>query len=210
MPESQCRALMREDQKDKRRQQIHAAAYELLHKKGYKATSMLAIAKRARASNETLYAWYGNKQNLFRTLIEENASQVAQTLDEALKQPADIEAKLYKVGRQILEVVTSEKAVALNRAAAADVSETGVLGDTLASAGREAIAPLLVQLFEQAGETGQLKFDNPKQAVETYLNLLIGDLQIRRAIGSIAPLSKTEIQKRARSAVEFCMLLFSP
>jgi len=201
---------MREDQKDKRRQQIHAAAYELLHQKGYKATSMLAIAKHANASNQTLYAWYGNKQNLFRTLIEENASQVARTLEESLAQPVDIEARLYKVGRQLLDVVTSEKAVALNRAAAADVSETGVLGDTLSNAGRESIAPLLVQLFKQARETGQLSFDSPKQAVETYLNLLIGDLQIRRAIGSIAPLSKTEIQKRARSAVDLSMQLFAP
>lgn len=48
---------MREEKRSLRQQQIEAAAYEVLEAKGYGGTSMLGIAKQARASNETLYNW---------------------------------------------------------------------------------------------------------------------------------------------------------
>ncbi|WP_404927319.1 TetR/AcrR family transcriptional regulator [Mesorhizobium sp. ORM16] len=58
-----------------RRERIEEAAYAVLRETGYKSASLLAIAKRASASNETLYNWYGNKQTLFRSLIEANAER---------------------------------------------------------------------------------------------------------------------------------------
>ncbi|MEQ8740678.1 MAG: helix-turn-helix domain-containing protein, partial [Hoeflea sp.] len=63
---------MREETRAARQAQIEQAAYEVLEEKGYAATSMLAIAKRARASNETLYNWYGDKTGLFRALVVRN------------------------------------------------------------------------------------------------------------------------------------------
>lgn len=200
---------MQQDDKDRRRLQIRTAAYELLESKGYKATSMLAIAKRAKASNETLYAWYGNKQALFQTLIEENANTVSEALKDALHTPSDIEMTLNRVGALLLKVVTAEKAVALNRAAAADVSETGVLGATLASAGRGAIKPLLIELFSNAQASGQLSSEDSEQMVGVYLGLLIGDLQIRRAIGALQPLSTADMKKRSANATRLTLKLFS-
>ena len=52
---------MRDDKKQQRRRQIEAAAYDLLVQYGYDGTSMLAVAKAAKASNETMYRWYGDK-----------------------------------------------------------------------------------------------------------------------------------------------------
>lgn len=45
-----------------RRERIEETAYAVLKESGYKAASLLAIARRASVSNETLYNWYGNKQ----------------------------------------------------------------------------------------------------------------------------------------------------
>ena len=86
---------------------------------------MLSIAKRARASNETLYRWYGNKQGLFKGLVEANAAHVAALLEAAIEEGKDPTQTLVQVGPLLIELVTSEKAVALNRAAAADATETG-------------------------------------------------------------------------------------
>ena len=52
---------MRQENQQKRREQIETAAYELLRGKSHISTLMLAIARHAGASNETLYRWYGNK-----------------------------------------------------------------------------------------------------------------------------------------------------
>ncbi|OED37091.1 hypothetical protein AB833_24955 [Chromatiales bacterium (ex Bugula neritina AB1)] len=200
---------MQQNKQDQRRQQIRTAAYELLEEKGYKATSMLAIAKRAKASNETLYSWYGNKQTLFSTLIQENASEVASALNIALSSGADFQATLSRVGPLLLQLVTSDKAIILSRAAAADVSDTGVLGESLAQLGRDTVAPLLQKVFTQARTDGILKFKPSDNVTEVYLGLLIGDTQIRRATGALKALTRPEVNSRANRALKLFMQLYS-
>lgn len=76
---------MRKEKRSLRQQQIEDAAYEVLEIKGYGGTSMLGIAKQARASNETLYNWYGDKQGLFQALVMRNAEQVKEYLETELE-----------------------------------------------------------------------------------------------------------------------------
>jgi AcrR family transcriptional regulator len=56
--------------KQGRRREILDAAFLEFSEKGYAGASMEAIARRARASKETLYAWFENKERLFTTLFE--------------------------------------------------------------------------------------------------------------------------------------------
>jgi len=196
-----------------REQRITEAAYELLAENGYRATSMLNIAKRAKASNETLYRWYGNKQGLFKGLVEANAAHVAGLLEAALEEGKDPTQTLAQVGPLLIELVTSEKAVALNRAAAADATETGMLGQALAQAGRERIAPLIVRLLDQAIVTKVIHLSNGQQvgdAADIYISLLIGDLQVRRVTGAIEQITPKQISERAARALQNFLRLYSP
>ena len=81
--------ILREKKRSLRQQQIEAAAYEVLEAKGYGGTSMQGIAKHARASNETLYNWYGDKQGLFRALVTRNAEEVKAHLESELQTDHD-------------------------------------------------------------------------------------------------------------------------
>ncbi len=200
---------MRPEKQEARRRQIEAVAYELLAEKGYAATSMLAIARRAAASNETLYRWYGNKQTLFRSLVEANARDVTALLRSAIDQGASIEETIAQLGPALLALVTGEKAIILNRAAAADADDSGMLGETLFQAGRNSVAPLLVQVFERARTRGELAFEATDDIVDVYLSLLIGDLQIRRVIGVTAPLSDAEARSRADRAWRVVFTLYA-
>ncbi len=53
---------------DERRRAVLDAALTVLERQGYAGTSMLDIAREARASKETLYAWFGDKKGLFAAL----------------------------------------------------------------------------------------------------------------------------------------------
>ncbi|MBO6725967.1 MAG: TetR/AcrR family transcriptional regulator [Rhizobiaceae bacterium] len=192
-----------------RRARIEQAAYEVLGELGYNSASLLAIAKHARASNETLYNWYGNKQGLFRSLVASNAREAAELLERAAADKSDPIEVLAKLGPVLLGIVTGERAVMLNRAAAGDVSDTATLGKAIAEAGRETIAPLLRSLLERARDEGSIKCDDIAAAADTYFQLLIGDLQIRRAIGVVGPLSAREIGVRARRAQELFLKLYA-
>lgn len=187
---------MTPDSRDTRRAQIEEAAFRLLAEKGYKATSMLAVARAAKASNETLYNWYGNKQALFQAMVERNAATARETLQEALASEAPLFETLTRLGPAVLRLVTSERAIALNRAAAGDVHDTATLGQTIARGGRGAIVPLLTRLIARAYP----EHPGPEDMAEAYIDLLIGDLQIRRAIGLIPPLTEDQVAARATRA----------
>jgi len=193
-----------------RRARIEQAAYEVLGELGYNSASLLAIAKRASASNETLYKWYGNKQGLFRALVEGNARVVAQMLQTALAEGRNPLDALVALGPLLLTLVTGERAVMLNRAAAGDVSDTGSLGRAIAEAGRDTIRPLLCDLLDRAQKEGLIACDDAQRAAETYFHLLIGDLQIRRVIGAMPQPSRRDIESRSRCAYDLFLKLYAP
>lgn len=181
--------------RDERQHQIEDAAYRVLERKGYGGATVLAIAREARASNETLYNWYGDKTGLFRALVARNAQAVRQLLETRIGDGAEPMQVLAQLGPDLIGVLTDPRAIALNRAAAADVS--GELAAAIAAAGRDSIGPLIAQVLVAARDAGALHFDDPAQALTLYLDLLIGDLQHRRVIGLTAP--PTADQRKARS-----------
>lgn len=187
---------------------IETAAYEILAEKGYKAASMLAIAKRASASNETLYRWYKNKQSLFCSLVTENARETKELLEHSIEADADPLETLQKFGPVLLRLVTGKKAIALNRAAAGDVFDTGTLGKVIASAGKETVVPLVVNVLERARRKGQMDFKDAYATADIYTGLLIGDLQIRRVIGVCKQLTDKEIDARSERAYNLLLRLF--
>lgn len=191
---------MRDENKASRQEKIEEAAYAVLEAKGYAGASMLAIARAAKASNETLYNWYGDKNGLFKALVLRNAEQVKALLEDGLRsdqQPMEI---LRALGPRLLALLVSPRAIQLNRAAAADPS--GELGAAISERGREAVGPLIGEVLERARHEGALAFDLTGEAVALYLNLLVGDLQIRRAIGREPPLNEVEINRRAELAYD--------
>ncbi|MCW5721983.1 MAG: TetR/AcrR family transcriptional regulator C-terminal domain-containing protein [Devosia sp.] len=193
-----------------RRARIEAAAYAVLKEFGYKSASLLAIAQRASVSNETLYNWYGNKQGLFRSLIEANAREAKALLEDALQAESDPLDTLAALGPILLALVTGDKAIVLNRAAAGDVGDTGSLGPAIAQFGRDTIAPLVCDLLEAASRSGRIACDDPARAADIYLRVLIGDLQVRRVIGAMDELPPAEIERRASEAMALFLQLHAP
>ncbi len=190
---------MRAETRSQRQDQIEAAAYELLERKGFAGTSMLGIARLAKASNETLYNWYGDKLGLFKALVTRNAAEVKALLERELSAGQDAMDILGLLGPKLLALLLGPRAIALNRAAAADAS--GALGQELSRAGRESVLPLILQVLERARSAGHLTFEHSDQAAGLYLDLLVGDLQIRRVIGTLPPPNPDVCEARAARAV---------
>ena len=181
---------------------IEEAAYKVLQAKGFKGASMLAIARDAKASNETLYKWYGDKIGLFSAMIENNAEVVANELMQSKESGNRGLLALADVGGALLAMVTSDKAVALNRAAAGDTS--GTLGQALAQHGRARVLPILMELLQEAYGSDR----DVSEKLECYVSLLLGDLQIRRATGAIGRLSEAEIKARADRAIQQLQMIY--
>lgn len=200
--------------RDAREQEIEAAAYLLLEEHAFARVGMQAIARAARASNETLYRWYGDKTGLYRALIARNAKSVGDALEQAQAQGTHGCALLRTVGPVLLTMLLGEHSAALYRAAAADAS--GVLGSALVELGRDAGVPRIRHVMVQAQARGELAVQRdgadvtPDELTEMWLTLLIGDLQVRRVIGAIAPLGPDAVARRCEVALDCLLRLYPP
>lgn len=193
-----------------RRRAVLEVAGRVLIEKGYAPTSMLQIAKAARASNETLYKWWPNKQALFADLVTENARLVVDAMRAAAEADITPWAVLERIAPVLLRMLTGPLAIALNRAAAADSTGTRTLGPLLASEGRDRVGAALVDLMRRAMDAGEIAASDPRAAATLYVTLLVGDLQIRLATGALAHIDEAEVDARARTAIAQFEVLSAP
>ena len=190
---------MRADRKDKRRSEIEGIALEVMRQRGYDGASMLNIAKAAKASNETLYRWYGDKQRLFLEIVRSNAFETEAALDKALSESMPPEDSLERIGRLLLRLLLGERSVALNRAAASDAS--GQLGAAISRGGRERVFPKIIKLMGALRAAGLIDPPSDAQAAEWFLYLLIGDLQTRRIIGTLPQPTRSQINEHVETSL---------
>jgi len=190
---------MRADRKDKRRTEIESVALDVMRQRGYEGASMLNIAKAAKASNETLYRWYGDKQRLFLEIVRSNASETEAALDKALAVSMPPEDILVQIGRLLLRLLLGERSVALNRAAASDAS--GQLGAAISRGGRERVFPKIIKLMGVLQEAGLIDPPSDELAANWFLYLLIGDLQTRRVIGTLPQPTRGQINDHVENTL---------
>ncbi|HBT67249.1 MAG TPA: TetR/AcrR family transcriptional regulator [Agrobacterium sp.] len=192
---------MRSESKELRRREIVEPAFAMLAQDGYAAFSMQALAKVSRSSKETLYGWFGGKAGLYEAMVAENAATLVLPSAEA----ADGVGELSRFGADLLTVLLGERAVLLNRVAAAEAGSETTLGEFLSAKGRSHVMPKLAIYFAASAQQGAICVEASEEPAEIWLSLLVGDLQIRRATGAIG--LPTEEDIRARSA-RAAMLIF--
>jgi len=79
----------REREKVRRRGQMLAAALDLFSEKGYHNVSMNQIAERAEFAVGTLYKFFKNKEDLYKSLIVAKAEEYHRVLKEVLAEEKD-------------------------------------------------------------------------------------------------------------------------
>ncbi|WP_292548916.1 TetR/AcrR family transcriptional regulator C-terminal domain-containing protein [Mesorhizobium sp.] len=70
-----------------------------------------------------------------------------------------------------------------------------------AAGGRDSVFPLIEKLIQRGLERSALTAPSARMAADWFLNLLIGDLQIRRVIGTLPVPSDKDIRSRVAAAV---------
>jgi AcrR family transcriptional regulator len=185
---------MRSESKELRRREIVEHAFAMLARDGYAAFSMQALAKVSRSSKETLYGWFGGKAGLYEAMVAENAAKLVLPSVEVV----DGVGELSRFGADLLTVLLGERAVLLNRVAAAEAGSETALGALLSDKGRSHVMPKLAAYFAALAQQGAIDAKASEEPSEIWLSLLVGDLQIRRATGAIG--LPTEDDIRARSA----------
>ena len=188
-------------QREARRREVLDAAMAELVEQGAAAVTMAGVARRADASKETLYAWFGNREQLIGELIEANADDSAQHVQAALEHPpvdvAGAREALTGYAVALLTLLTGPSSVELNRAAMASPA----LAQRLLASGRHRVGPLVQEYLRRLDAAGLLAVPDPAQAFRVLYGLVVRDAQIRVLLGEEAP-SAPQIQAEAQAAIE--------
>jgi AcrR family transcriptional regulator len=193
-------------EKTDRREAVLAAALRLLEQGGVPAVTTAALAREARCSKETLYGLFKDRDDILAALVSRQSARLNELLEGMGGEAQPLEA-LVDAGARLLDLLTSEASLAINRAALADPS--GALSRVLVEAGRNRTAPLLMRLLEAARRSGHFDFPDAAEAYRAFYGLLIADRQIaalHRVEGS-RPDPETRLAL-ARRAVRDLALLF--
>ena len=184
-----------------RRAQILDVALNLLAQRGYRDTTMLEVARRSSASKETLYAWFGNKTGLFQAVIEHNAERFLQALHGHLDRDATVDAALTGFGRTMAAHLLSDNAVAIQRAAISEASSHPSLANSLSGLVGEPIHAAFVRYLVQCRARGLLHVEDPDEAADAFVGLLLGDALTQRLMGVLDAPCESGIEVRAARAV---------
>lgn len=187
-------------QREARRAQVIEAAFAELVEKGAAGVTMAGVARRADASKETLYAWFGSREQLIGELIRANADASVERVRGALTSaPAELSTAreaLTDYAVALLGLLTGPTSVELNRAAMGSPA----LAAQLLASGRHRVGPIVEEYLGRLAAAGLLAIDDPAQAYRALYGLVVRDTQIRVLLGEDPPPAE-QILLEARSAV---------
>lgn len=191
------RGRPRADEVQGRRRRVLEAAHAELIERGYENLTMSGVARRAAASKETLYSWFGSREGLFKALIEHSADASSEQVRAAIEGSPDPYETLVGYATGLLTLLTSDGSIALNRAAMASPE----LAVALLASGRHRVGPMVATYLAGLAESGYIDIDDPEDAFTLLYGLVVRDSQIRVLLGEKPP-SIRQRKHQARTAVD--------
>jgi len=165
-----------------KRKAMEGAATELFLDLGYDATTMEAIAKRARVSKATLYAHYRRKEVLFLSVIK-SVCLVPDEISLNSVSPVDSETALTGIATNLLENMVSPRTLALVRTVFSVMPRLPQLGEALHYCAVTSKQRMVADVIRQLVSAGKLSIADTDQAADVFLSLLRGNHYFGRLFG---------------------------
>ena len=182
-------------------ERILDVATELFLTEGYGATSIEAIARRARIAKRTFYSRFDDKAGLFGAVVHRMVERMRPSDDTGLFDGGTLEEILTRLAGFILRAALSLPALALLRVILAEATRFPELAAVVTERGgsREAVTRIAA-LLERAAGTGELTIENAPFAAAQFLQMVVS-LPQRRALGLGTPMRPPELDGWARDTV---------
>ncbi|UNE61402.1 TetR/AcrR family transcriptional regulator [Xanthomonas oryzae] len=149
---------------------IHAAVHALLAERGMRL-SMDAVAERAGCSKQTLYSYYGCKENLLRDVLQDHVHLAAGPLGTV---SGDLRADLLAFALAHLDRLNNPDVLQTCRLVEAESHRFPDQSQQIFHDGVVGMQQRLAHRFEQAIEAGQLRHDDPRFMAELLLSMIVG------------------------------------
>ena len=182
-------------------QTIVDAAVDLFGELGFHATTLDAVAQRARISKLSIYRHFENKEALFSAAISARCHQLTPNLrfEEA---GGSAEEQLTVVARSLLRTLLNPQVINVEAMILADKTNKEILSKLHFEAGPASIISQVETLLEHLHASSLLNVPYPHQSARLFTALLKGsDLLIIARFDRAKAEDDNEVEAYCRSAV---------
>ncbi|CAN7291793.1 TetR/AcrR family transcriptional regulator [Pseudoxanthomonas sp. LjRoot143] len=155
---------------DQRRARVHQAVRELMSEQGFRM-SMDTVAARAGCSKQTLYAHFGSKQELLRSVIAEHQDLATVPLSPVVEDPR---AALLAFAMEHLRHLNDPIIVSTSRLLTAEAHQFPDESRDLYQQACDTLVQRLATWLQHAMDQGRLRHDDPHYAAELLLSMIVG------------------------------------
>jgi len=179
-------------------ERILDAATALFFTLGYGATTIEAVAGRARISKRTFYHRFDDKAALFSAVVHRTIARLRPPADVPLLEGANLQEILQRLAGLILRGALSPPALALHRLIVAESARFPKLVAVVTEEARaEEAVGLIAGLLEREARARRLRLDAPVFAAQLFLHMVISWPQ-RRAVVLGTPMTPVELDAWTR------------
>lgn len=189
-----------------RRARVHQAVRELMAEQGFRI-SMDSVAVRAGCSKQTLYAHFGSKQELLRSVIAEHQDLATVPLSPVVEDPR---AALLAFAIEHLRHLCDPAIVATSRLLTAEAHQFPEEARDLYQQACDTLVRRLATWLQHAMDQGRLRHDDPHYAAELLLSMIVGMDFDRQRFGVAHRAGDRARRRWAEFAIDAFLKAFAP
>jgi AcrR family transcriptional regulator len=199
-----CRGRPQVRPDDETRRLIYEAARREFADKGYAATSIEAVARRAGVSTKTLYRLISNKAALFEGMVTDRLDRFLSDVNLHATDHASIDDALYAALMAVADLALPEEIVSLQRMV---LQETGKSSDAAGVFYRNGISRTAIALADWLRvqqSRGLIALSDVEETAGMLVGMAIAEPQRAAIFGGVPLPSRSQIEARIRR----CAALF--
>jgi TetR/AcrR family transcriptional repressor of mexJK operon len=191
---------------------ISSAARRLFLRDGYERTSVDAIAAEAGVSKRTIYNRYGDKENLFLSVLKESFGTMLAAFDRIaeahLADITDVQQDLTEFARDVaFSLIRSPERIELIRLM---MSEAPYFPALLREQMRpQTMTGIIARALARLGDAGLLRITDPTEAADHLSALTFGQINNKTWFGAI-PVSDADVDRMVTAGVATFVRAYRP
>jgi AcrR family transcriptional regulator len=175
-------------------------ATDLFLSRGFGATSIEAVAGRARISKRTFYHRFRDKAELYTAVVRRLLQHWLPEFEAAFEPAGPLDVVLERLAKRMLAVALSPQALALRRLLQAEAERFPELVAIAMEQGATRAIERIASLLGEERRAGRIALDDCRFAATQFQEMVIS-IPLRRAMGFGTPLNETECADWATKCV---------
>lgn len=192
----------------KRRQILDGAAGVFLAS-GFDGASMGEIARAAGVSKGTLYTYFVSKEELFRALLREKCSDIAERCFQ-LDPQGEVDAELTAVARRYIAAMAEPDYIATLRVVISAAEKFPAVGAAYHEAGIETTVALLSRWLAGKSADGELAIEEPELAARQFICSCYAQTVTPVLFGDLRRPAPEAVARAIRFTVDAFLRAFAP